>query len=370
MPCRPARVGSRPGRHVTGLAPRPAAARGGRRGRHPGVGRGRARLAAAAEPGRGAVARRHRDQRQDHDRADARPRSCGPRGCARAAPATWARRCSRPSWTPSPTTSSPSSCRASSCTGRTRSRPRAAAVPQRRPRPRRLARLARRVRRRQGQGLRQHRGRLRLQRAGPAHRRLVEDADVQEGCRAIGFTLGTPAPSQVGVVDDVLADRAFVEQRLTAAAELATFDDLRGDAPSPAPHMVANALAAAALARAHGVPAGAVRAGLRAFVPEPHRIAEVGTVDGVRWVDDSKATNPHAAARQPGRLRARRVGRRRPAQGRRRRRAGGRRRRPAARCGAHRPRPRPDRRGTRPTRAGCPGRRPSTAPTLEPWTWW
>jgi UDP-N-acetylmuramoylalanine--D-glutamate ligase len=123
----------------------------------------------------------------------------------------------------------------------------------------------------------------------------VEDAEVQEGCRAIGFTLGTPAPSQVGVVDDVLADRAFVEQRRTAAAELATFDDLRGDAPSPAPHLVANALAAAALARAHGVPAGAVRAGLRAFVPEPHRIAEVGTVDGVRWVDDSKATNPHAA---------------------------------------------------------------------------
>jgi UDP-N-acetylmuramoylalanine--D-glutamate ligase len=126
-------------------------------------------------------------------------------------------------------------------------------------------------------------------------RRLVEDAEVQEGCRAIGFTLGSPAPSQVGVVDDVLADRAFVEQRRTAAAELATFDDLRGDAPSPAPHLVANALAAAALARAHGVPAGAVRAGLRAFVPEPHRIAEVGTVDGVRWVDDSKATNPHAA---------------------------------------------------------------------------
>ena len=126
-------------------------------------------------------------------------------------------------------------------------------------------------------------------------RRLVEEAEVQDGCRAVGFTLGIPGLSELGVVDDVLADRAFVEQRRTAAAELATFDDLRGDAPSPAPHLVANALAAAALARAHGVPAGAVRAGLRAFVPEPHRIAEVGTVDGIRWVDDSKATNPHAA---------------------------------------------------------------------------
>jgi UDP-N-acetylmuramoylalanine--D-glutamate ligase len=129
----------------------------------------------------------------------------------------------------------------------------------------------------------------------PLTRRLVEEADVQEGCRAVGFTLGVPGLSELGVVDDVLADRAFVEQRRTSAAELATLDDLRGDAPDVAPHLVANALAAAALARAHGVPAGAVRAGLRAFVPEPHRIAEVGTVDGIRWVDDSKATNPHAA---------------------------------------------------------------------------
>jgi UDP-N-acetylmuramoylalanine--D-glutamate ligase len=99
----------------------------------------------------------------------------------------------------------------------------------------------------------------------------------------------------VGLVDDVLADRAFVEQRRTAAAELATLDDLANGGPPPAPHLVANALAAAALARAVGVPAGAVRAGLRAFVPEPHRIAEAATIDGIRFVDDSKATNPHAA---------------------------------------------------------------------------
>ncbi|WP_035902772.1 UDP-N-acetylmuramoyl-L-alanine--D-glutamate ligase [Knoellia subterranea] len=130
----------------------------------------------------------------------------------------------------------------------------------------------------------------------PQTERLVEDADVQEGCRAVGFTLGTPAPSMLGVVGDVLADRAFVEQRRHAAAELATLDDLRGDAADVAPHLVANALAAAALARAHGVDAGAVRAGLRDFRPEPHRIAHVATIDDVRWVDDSKATNPHAAA--------------------------------------------------------------------------
>lgn len=130
----------------------------------------------------------------------------------------------------------------------------------------------------------------------PQTEQLVREADVQEGCRAVGFTLGVPGVSMVGLVDDVLADRAFVAERQTSAAELATLDDVRGGASVAAPHLVANALAAAALARAHGVPPAAVRDGLRAFTPEPHRIAEVASVGGVRWIDDSKATNPHAAA--------------------------------------------------------------------------
>ncbi|MDC5697861.1 UDP-N-acetylmuramoyl-L-alanine--D-glutamate ligase [Intrasporangium calvum] len=125
---------------------------------------------------------------------------------------------------------------------------------------------------------------------------LVMEAEVVEGCRAIGFTTGIPAPSMIGVVDDVLADRAFVEQRQRSAAELCTLDDLRGDGPTVAPHYLANALAAAALARAYGVGPLAVRDGLRAFRPDRHRIAEVATVRGVRWVNDSKATNTHAAA--------------------------------------------------------------------------
>ena len=130
----------------------------------------------------------------------------------------------------------------------------------------------------------------------PATEQMVIDADVVQGCRAIGFTLGIPGPSMLGLVDDVLADRAFVEQRRTSAAELATLADLRRDSATVAPHNVANALAAAALARAYGVGPASVRDGLRAFVPDPHRIAEVATVGGVRFVDDSKATNPHAAA--------------------------------------------------------------------------
>jgi UDP-N-acetylmuramoylalanine--D-glutamate ligase len=128
----------------------------------------------------------------------------------------------------------------------------------------------------------------------PVTEDLVRQADVVEGARAVGFTLGVPGRSMVGLVDEVLADRAFVEQRDRSAAELGTLEDIAGGA-TPPPHLVQNALAAAALARAVGVPPVAVRDGLRAFVPEPHRIAEVATIDGVRFVDDSKATNPHAA---------------------------------------------------------------------------
>ncbi|MEV5338202.1 UDP-N-acetylmuramoyl-L-alanine--D-glutamate ligase [Streptomyces sp. NPDC052676] len=120
---------------------------------------------------------------------------------------------------------------------------------------------------------------------------LVREADVEEGCRAIGFTLGTPAPSQLGVVEGILVDRAFVENRQKNAQELAEVADIH----PPAPHNIANALAAAALARAFGVPPQAVRDGLRAFRPDAHRIAHVADVDGVAYVDDSKATNTHAA---------------------------------------------------------------------------
>ncbi len=130
----------------------------------------------------------------------------------------------------------------------------------------------------------------------PVTERLVEAADVTDGARAIGFTLGAPTVSQLGVVEDLLVDRAFLAERAHSAQELALVSDVLPNAP----HNIANALAAAALARAFGVPAAAVRDGLKAFRPDAHRIAEVATVGGVRWIDDSKATNPHAAAASLG----------------------------------------------------------------------
>ena len=121
---------------------------------------------------------------------------------------------------------------------------------------------------------------------------MVRNADVTEGARAIGFTRGVPGVGMVGVVDGVLVDRAFITERQTAAAELGELTDIN----PAAPHNIDNALAAAALARSLGVPALSVRDGLRAFVPDPHRITPVATESGVSWVDDSKATNTHAAA--------------------------------------------------------------------------
>jgi UDP-N-acetylmuramoylalanine--D-glutamate ligase len=56
-------------------------------------------------------------------------------------------------------------------------------------------------------------------------------------------------------------------------------------------HNRVNAAAAAAIALARGIPRDAVRAGLRTFRGVEHRLEEVATIDGVLYVNDSKATN-------------------------------------------------------------------------------
>jgi UDP-N-acetylmuramoylalanine--D-glutamate ligase len=104
--------------------------------------------------------------------------------------------------------------------------------------------------------------------------------------RRIGVTLGEPGPDQLGIVDGALVDRAFGGGALAAVA------DVRPGGPPG----LTDALAAAALARATGVAPAHVGVGLAGFRPGPHRADLVATVAGVRYVDDSKATNPHAAA--------------------------------------------------------------------------
>ncbi|MBV7363830.1 UDP-N-acetylmuramoyl-L-alanine--D-glutamate ligase [Actinomycetaceae bacterium TAE3-ERU4] len=125
---------------------------------------------------------------------------------------------------------------------------------------------------------------------------MVEQADVQEGARAIGVTLGHPGPSDFGLVENLLVDRAFVTNRYKQAAQIAELEDLEHiSASSPSPALVMDALTAAALSRAAGVGVEAVSQGLREFIPAGHRRALVGKVADVTWIDDSKATNAHAA---------------------------------------------------------------------------
>ncbi|CAM3675319.1 UDP-N-acetylmuramoyl-L-alanine--D-glutamate ligase [Kibdelosporangium persicum] len=97
-----------------------------------------------------------------------------------------------------------------------------------------------------------------------------------------GFTVGEPGPNRFGVVDGWLVDDG---------TRMCPVDEVR----PPGPHNVSNALAAAALARAYGVTPEAVREGLRNYQPPPHRVQFVGEIDGVAYVNDSKATNTHAA---------------------------------------------------------------------------
>jgi UDP-N-acetylmuramoylalanine--D-glutamate ligase len=102
----------------------------------------------------------------------------------------------------------------------------------------------------------------------------------------VGFRLGEPAPGELGVRDGVLVDNAFGNDvRLAEAAAI----------PVAGPVGVLNALAAAALARAVDVPAEAIAEALSAFQVGRHRAEVIDVIDGVTYVDDSKATNPHAA---------------------------------------------------------------------------
>ena len=103
------------------------------------------------------------------------------------------------------------------------------------------------------------------------------------------FTLQVPQYGELGLVEDLLIDRAFTGSQSTAL-ELAELADIN----PPAPHNVSNALAAAGLARAFDISTDAIREGLRAFSPGHHRIEKIADVDGIAWINDSKATNPHA----------------------------------------------------------------------------
>jgi UDP-N-acetylmuramoylalanine--D-glutamate ligase len=102
----------------------------------------------------------------------------------------------------------------------------------------------------------------------------------------VGFRLGEPGVGELGVRDGRLVDRAFSDDlALLPVASL----------PVPGPVGVLDALGAAALARSVGVSADAIAEALASFRLGRHRSEVVAVTDDIRYVDDSKATNPHAA---------------------------------------------------------------------------
>ncbi|MFM8404252.1 MAG: UDP-N-acetylmuramoyl-L-alanine--D-glutamate ligase [Actinomycetota bacterium] len=106
--------------------------------------------------------------------------------------------------------------------------------------------------------------------------------------RVIWFSLTTPAPHQIGLVENLVVDRAFVVDEAEALFELS-------DIKPAVPHNLLNAMAAAGLARSVGASANSIATAIKKFKLDHHRLEVVAEKDGITWIDDSKATNPHAA---------------------------------------------------------------------------
>jgi UDP-N-acetylmuramoylalanine--D-glutamate ligase len=110
------------------------------------------------------------------------------------------------------------------------------------------------------------------------------------GGSVIWFSLDTPQPGELGVVENLLIDRAFSPSP-SQANEIAELADITPTVP----HNIIDALAASALALSLGVEYQAIKDGLKNFSTDHHRMELVLSKDEINWVDDSKATNPHAA---------------------------------------------------------------------------
>ena len=104
------------------------------------------------------------------------------------------------------------------------------------------------------------------------------------------FSLDTPLPGELGIVENLLVDRAF-SPSTTQANEIAEIVDVTPTVP----HNVLNALAAAAIALSVDISYSAIKEGLKNFSTDHHRMELVISKNEISWIDDSKATNPHAA---------------------------------------------------------------------------
>ncbi|NBQ35494.1 MAG: UDP-N-acetylmuramoyl-L-alanine--D-glutamate ligase [Actinobacteria bacterium] len=106
----------------------------------------------------------------------------------------------------------------------------------------------------------------------------------------VWFSLDTPNAGELGVVENLLIDRAF-SPSISEAIEISELVDITPTVP----HNILNALAASALALSIGIEYEDIKLGLKNFSPDHHRMELVASKNEINWIDDSKATNPHAA---------------------------------------------------------------------------
>ena len=126
------------------------------------------------------------------------------------------------------------------------------------------------------------------------------------GCRVVGFTLNEPRSGQIGVSNGWIVDRSGLTGQpageAVRIAEVSTLTHLSEPDGTVYPHLLADGLTALALALGYGIALEPALKALREFTPGGHRIATVARLEtsgnpaeAIRFVDDSKATNAHAA---------------------------------------------------------------------------
>ena len=102
------------------------------------------------------------------------------------------------------------------------------------------------------------------------------------------ISLQVPSKGEIGLVENLIVDRAFIKGDAEALFEIS-------DVTPSVGHNVSNAMAAAALARSVGAKPDAIANALRNFKLDHHRLEVVHKSGGITFINDSKATNPHAA---------------------------------------------------------------------------
>ena len=102
------------------------------------------------------------------------------------------------------------------------------------------------------------------------------------------ISLQVPSKGEIGLVENLIVDRAFIKDDAEALFEIS-------DVTPSVGHNVSNAMAAATLARSVGAKSDAIGNALRNFKLDHHRLEVVHRSGGITFINDSKATNPHAA---------------------------------------------------------------------------